>query len=172
MRDDVSMKHLNKTHQALVMIITFLAPSIGLGSGATPSPKVASDLDQAFIEAAESNQIDLKLIRALCWIESSHKVRAKAIFDQKNLNKKGATSYGVCQIQYETAKWMGYSGTAKQLMNPHTNTYYAAKMLKYWLVKSKGNWQLAVSAYNRGHYKKSLRVAYVAKIGIAMYENR
>lgn len=112
------------------------------------------------------------MLRAMCWVESSHKAKARVIFDQADLNKVGATSYGVCQIQYNTAKHFGYRGTAKQLMNVHTNTYYAGKALAYWLVKSKGNYRLAVSAYNRGHYKRTMRIGYVCKFLIAVLENR
>ncbi len=57
-------------------------------------------------------------------------------------------------------------------MNVHTNTYYAAKILKHWLIKSHGNRQLAVSAYNRGHYARTRRIAYTCKVLIAMYEGR
>jgi len=165
------MKQIN-SHQALIIVLSFLAPTIGQGSGIANPPKAVSDLDHAFIEAAEANKIDVKWLRAMCWVESSHKIKAKVIFDQKNLNKKGATSYGVCQIQYNTAKFVGFKGDAKQLMNTHTNVYYAAKVLKYWLNKAKGNYRLAVSAYNRGHYRRTMRIAYVCKVLIALQENR
>lgn len=163
------MKPLYKSLQALVIPLTFLAPHLGLGSDVAHPPKAMSDLDHAFMEAAQANQIDLKLLRALCWTESNHRIPKLRAIDGKAI----MPSYGICQIQMQTAQQMGYRGSAKTLRtNNHMNTYYAAKYLKKWLVKAKGNWQYAVSAYNRGHYKKSRRVWYVARIAIAIYENR
>lgn len=154
-----------------IILSALIVPHACLGSG-TDLPRSVSDLDAAFIQSAEANHLDVRMLRAMCWVESSHKTNARVIFDQNNPNKIGATSYGVCQIQLNTAKHFGYTGTAKQLMNTHTNIYYAGKVLAYWLQRSHGNYRLAVSAYNRGHYKKTMRIGYVCKFLIAVLENR
>lgn len=160
--------NFKKSHQALLIVLSFLAPISGLGSDKA-SPRVLSDLDHAFIEAAEAAQIDVNWLRAMCWAESNHRIPKLKAIDGVAI----MPSYGICQIQYQTAQRFGFTGTAKELrLNNHINTHYAAKVLKYWLDKAKGNYRLAVSAYNRGHFKKSMRIGYVCKILIALHEGR
>lgn len=137
----------------------------------TSSVAVEADkLDMAFRDAAEQNGVDVKLLRALCWVESGHRVYAS----NKNDGPDGKNSHGICQIKYKTARWLGYKGTVKDLYKLENNTYYAAKYLHYNLSRYRGNWKKAVTAYNRGHYEHSygLNNSYVSKIAIAIVDGR
>lgn len=131
----------------------------------------STNIDVAFQDASRFHHVDLKLLRAVCFVESGHRAKVRVIFDQKNLNKKGAPSHGLCQMQLATARYEGFTGTPKELLNPSVNAFYAAKHLKRWLNKT-SDWKLAVSAYNRGHFRKTMRIGYVCKVAIAMLENR
>lgn len=97
------------------------------------------------------------LLSSLCYIESAH--NTKAI----NKNDGGSASLGVCQVKLATAKWLGFKGTAKQLMLPRNNVKYAAKFLHYQLKRYK-NTERAVIAYNRGNSKNLTRTKYSAKV--------
>jgi soluble lytic murein transglycosylase-like protein len=93
------------------------------------------------------------LLSSICWIESRHKVNAV------HKDDGGESSLGVCQIKYSTAKWLGFKGKQKELMNPKINIYYAGLYLKYNL-KRYNNISRAVVAYNRGNAKNLLKTKY------------
>lgn len=97
------------------------------------------------------------LLSALCYVESRHNVAA--------VHKDDGTSnsVGVCQVKLKTAKWMGFEGTEKQLMDPKVNTYYAAKYLAYQQ-KRYHSVTKAVIAYNIGNAKDLTRTKYSDKV--------
>lgn len=97
------------------------------------------------------------LLSSLCWVESKHKVDA--------IHKDDGTtnSVGICQIKLKTAKWMGFKGTEKQLMDPKTNIYYAAKYLAYQHSRYKSI-NKAIIAYNIGNAKNLTSTKYSTKV--------
>lgn len=114
-----------------------------------------------------SNQLNLpnNLLRAVCFVESSH--NAKAI----HLNDGKGDSLGLCQIKLATAKMAGFKGTQTQLMDPLVNAYYAGLYLKKQINKY-GGVRAGVIAYNRGHYKKETPDHYYKKVIKAFKEKR
>jgi len=109
--------------------------------------------------SATSAKFDLPtdLLASLCFIESSYNINAVHHDDG------GEDSLGVCQIKLNTAKWLGFKGTKKQLMNPETNMYYAAKYLSYQ-IKRYHSVQRGVIAYNMGNAKNLTITKYSAKV--------
>jgi soluble lytic murein transglycosylase-like protein len=89
--------------------------------------------------------IPLFLLTALCSVESDLKPGAL------NVNDGGRTSYGLCQVQYRTAKRFGATSPS-DLFVPSTNVELAARILQYNYERYK-EWPLAVAAYNRGSLK-------------------
>lgn len=75
----------------------------------------------------------------------------------------GANSVGICQIKLKSAKQMGFKGTEKQLLDPKTNIYYAAKFLSYQ-IKRYHSVQRGVVAYNRGNAKSLTTSNYQVKV--------
>jgi soluble lytic murein transglycosylase-like protein len=63
----------------------------------------------------------------------------------------GENSVGICQLHISTARWLGFQGTERQLLEPQVNTYYAAKFLAYQIARYKFSITLGVIAYNRGN---------------------
>lgn len=114
----------------------------------------------AAIFIATSVQFNLPqgLLSSLCFIETRHKVTAVAP------NDGATTSYGICQVKYETAVWLGFKGTTKQLMEPKTNIYYAAKYLAKNIARYNGHIEKAVIAYNQGHAGKTIKTNYSTKV--------
>ncbi len=80
----------------------------------------------------------------MCYVESSHRI---AVIHH---NDGDGHSLGICQIKLKTAKWLGFKGTEKELMNPKVNIYYAGKYLKHQIRRYKSI-EKGVIAYNFGH---------------------
>lgn len=110
-----------------------------------------------FIMAGLLNGVDPSLLSALCFVESSHRPSAYVHVDGNS------PSYGLCQIKYETAKWMGFKGKASELFNRDTNAYWAARYLSYQMTRYNGNTRQALSGYNAGRAIKSNK-KYVNKV--------
>lgn len=70
----------------------------------------------------------------------------------------GSPSYGICQIKYETAKMVGFTGKAKELMDPKINAQWAAAYLKFQKSRYDGDWMKSAAAYNSGTYNESKKV--------------
>ncbi len=122
------------------------------------------------LAAAKSVGVPGALLLAICTQESS---LVNIVVPDDN----GAPSYGICQLQEDTARSMGYSGIAtgplkpserklfkgamepdgkpQGLMIPKTNARYAAKYLKKQLDRYDWDFCHAVAAYNAGTYTPS-----------------
>ncbi len=114
----------------------------------------------ALLFTTTSAQFDLPkdLLSSLCYIESTHNINA-VHKDDGNSN-----SVGICQIKWTTAKWLGFTGTEKQLMDPKINIYYAGKYLKHQINRYKGSVPRAVTAYNKGHSSSDGNNKYYRKV--------
>lgn len=112
------------------------------------------------IFASVTHQFDIpaNLLSAVCFTESSYKINAVHYSDGNT------DSYGICQIKYETAQWLGFEGTPEDLMRPETNIYYAGKFLSYQLRRYHGNIHRALTAYNRGNARGLLYSEYSRRV--------
>lgn len=111
------------------------------------------------------------LLSAVCHVESRHTPAAINQYDGNS------PSYGICQIKLSTARYLGFSGTAKTLMRPEVNILYAGKYLKRQLTRYKGDSRKAVAAYNAGTYKEKqnrapANLTYVRKVFSAWIANK
>jgi soluble lytic murein transglycosylase-like protein len=111
-----------------------------------------------FISVSAQFNLPPDLLSSICYVESKHDAFAVHHDDG------GSDSLGVCEIKYETAKWLGFKGDAPELMNPRQNIYYAGKYLRYQLDRYNWNIPKAVISYNQGragdltHTEYSVRV--------------
>lgn len=110
-----------------------------------------------FIMAGLLNGVDPSLLSALCFVESSHQPAAYVHVDGNS------PSYGLCQIKYETAKWLGFKGKAGELFDRNVNAYWAARYLGYQISRYNGDTRKALSAYNAGSAIKANK-KYVNKV--------
>ena len=67
----------------------------------------------------------------------------------------GSPSIGICQVKEATAKGLGYKGTARELKDPQTNIYWAARYIKYQEGRYGDNWCRVTAAYNAGSFIES-----------------
>ena len=68
--------------------------------------------------------IDPNLIYAICQVESKGNTTAYTPADGTS------PSYGMCQVKYRTAEWLGFKGRQAELMIPAINAEYAARYLR------------------------------------------
>jgi soluble lytic murein transglycosylase-like protein len=115
-------------------------------------------LSLLFIMMSQAYNLPPSLLSSLCYVESRHYISA--------IHKDDGTtdSLGVCQVKYETAKWLGFNGTSEQLMNPKINVKYAAKYLSYQMKRYNYNITKAVIAYNIGSAKQLTSTKYSDKV--------
>lgn len=124
--------------------------------------------DKAFKEISKEVGVRERLLRAICWVESSHNRHAYNHGDGSHNDH----AFGMCQVLYSTAHSMGlndprclndFRDVSKadrnytdgcQLFGPRTNIRYAAKFLKKLVDKYEGNEFEAISAYNLGRYRE------------------
>ena len=101
--------------------------------------------------AANKVGIAPALLVAVCHTETNLK-------NIHNMDDKGSPSYGVCQVKYDTVKWMAKISnnykmsrwTDQDLKIPSKNAEAAAVYLKYQLNRYDNNWCAAIAAYNAG----------------------
>lgn len=98
------------------------------------------------------------LLQSICYIESKHNISAV------HKDDGNSDSLGVCQIKLETAKWLGFKGSKKELMLPEVNLYYSAKYLRYNLDRYNGNTIKAIISYNKGNAKNLKTSKYYNKV--------
>jgi soluble lytic murein transglycosylase-like protein len=101
----------------------------------TASTKTTS-LDSYFEEAAETYNVDVKLLKAIAKAESN--------FDASATSSAGAM--GIMQLMPSTAKSLGISDA----YDAHDNIMGGAKVISQLLEKYDGDKSLALAAYNAG----------------------
>jgi soluble lytic murein transglycosylase-like protein len=143
----------------LTLILLFLPLTASADLKATPK------VIMALKNASEKAAVPYRLIAAICFVESSFRPH---VIHKDDGN---ADSVGLCQVQLVTAQEMGFEGTVKELLNPYTNALYAAKYLKFQLVRYDGDWFRAIAAYNKGNSKQHIENrTYVQRVVKAAIE--
>lgn len=115
-----------------------------------------TEVQKALHNASVVVGVPVKLLSAVCYVESRHNPKAFRAKDGKS------ASYGMCQLKLATARFMGFTGLAKDLQDVHINAFLAAKYLHYQHTRYK-SWKKAVSAYNAGHASNHNK-PYVLKV--------
>ncbi len=123
-------------------------PSFGESA---PRVRVARErntaLDAMIVRHAAANGVPIELVHRVVKRESGYNPRASA---RGNL--------GLMQIRYQTARGVGYSGSAAGLLDPETNLTYAVRYLAGAYQAAGGNASRAVSLYASGYHGRRVRV--------------
>ena len=112
-------------------------------------PAAASDratIDALVAQHAQANGIPEALVHRIIQRESGYNPRAS---NRGNL--------GLMQIQYATARAMGYTGPASGLLDADTNLAFAVPYLANAYKVAGGNPSRAVSLYAGGYYYEAKR---------------
>lgn len=110
---------------------------------------------EAILLAANIYNVNPSLLLAVCSVESD--LRPGAI----NHDDGGRASYGICQVQLRTARFIHGPTHVSDLLNPERNALIAAKYFRYQLDRYDGDSDCAVAAYNAGSCKKNQTGLYI-----------
>lgn len=104
---------------------------------------------------ADHYQIPRTLVHRVIQRESSYRPEAR-----------NGPYYGLMQILPQTARTMGHTGSAEDLLKADVNLQYAGKYLRgAWLV-SDGDEKTAVGWYARGYYYEAKRRGLLVETGL------
>jgi soluble lytic murein transglycosylase-like protein len=105
-------------------------------------------LDDMIARHAAANGLPASLVHRVVTRESGYNPRAR-----------NGSNLGLMQIQYATARGVGYHGPASGLMNPETNLTYAVRYLAGAYRAAGGNASRAVALYASGYHGRGVRHA-------------
>jgi len=127
------------------------AQPFGFGEAA-PRARVArvrnTALDAMIARHAAANGVPVELVHRVVKRESGY-----------NPHASHAGNFGLMQIRYQTARGVGYSGSAAGLLDPEVNLTYAVKYLAGAYHAAGGNAGRAVSLYASGYRGRGIAVA-------------
>lgn len=118
---------------------------------------MGTSLTLIFIAATNTFNLPNNLLSSLCYVESAHNVNAVHNDDGNG------DSLGVCQVKFNTAKFMGFKGDEEDLMDPRVNAYYAAKYLAHQINRY-NSIEKGIIAYNMGSAKQLTETEYSVKV--------
>ncbi len=131
-------------------MLVFTAASL-----ATPAALYAgSPYDALIAQHAAANGVPVSLVHRVILRESRY-----------NPHAVHAGNYGMMQIRLQTARGMGYTGSAQGLLDPNTNLTYAVKYLAGAYRAAGGNQNRAVAYYAGGYYYAAKRQGLIAPRG-------
>lgn len=83
-----------------------------------------------------------------------------------NPGARNGPYYGLMQILPETARGMGFKGSASDLLDAETNLKYAGKYLRGAWLLSDGSESTAVKWYSQGYYYEAKRRGMLVETGL------
>lgn len=113
-----------------------------------PHESPAPTLKDLVSRHARENGVPEKLASAVVRIESNF-----------NPIARGGSAIGLMQIKVETARSMGFSGSAHGLLEPETNLHFGMKVLADAFKASKGDVCMTLARYQSGHLTTHLSAA-------------
>lgn len=104
---------------------------------------------EAFISQMEVKyDLPRGILKAIIYVETKGNPKAFVREDGKSKH----SSFGIMQIQYGSAKQVGFKGKPNELMQPHINIEYGAAYLRWLLDRSEENYSRALSCFNHGPF--------------------
>ncbi len=100
-------------------------------------------------------EVPVELVHRVVIRESTHRPWAR-----------NGPYYGLMQILPATARTMGHSGPASELLDAETNLKYAVKYLRGAWIVSGGDMDAAVMWYARGYYYEAKRLGLLYETGL------
>lgn len=119
----------------------------------------AVELHGLFLIASAIHGLPPGLLESVCYVESNHRTYVVHKHDGSP-----RSSIGICQLQLRTARFVGFNGTTKELLDPKTNIEYSARYLQYQIQRYDGDYAKAVTAYNSGTTRSHGGSRYLARV--------
>ncbi len=118
-------------------------------------PNETPELRKLINKYADLYEVPRPLVHRIVIRESTHRPGA--------INRP---YYGLMQILPATARSMGFSGTARDLLDAETNLKYAVKYLRGAWLLADGSHDAAVKWYSRGFYYEAKRRGMLVETGL------
>jgi soluble lytic murein transglycosylase-like protein len=118
------------------------------------APRSTGNLDGLISKYAMVYDVPESLIRRVVQRESGY-----------NPGARNGPYYGLMQIRHDTARSMGYSGSASGLLDAETNLKYAVKYLRGAYVVAGYNSDGAMRNYARGYYYDAKKLGLLKEVG-------
>jgi soluble lytic murein transglycosylase-like protein len=126
--------------------------------GAAPETRAfaaPAEVDALIVKYAAVYDVPADLIRRVVKRESNFNPRAR-----------NRVYWGLMQIRHDTARSMGYKGSAGGLLDADTNLKYAVKYLRGAYITADGDHDQAVRFYSRGYYYDAKRKGLLKETGL------
>ena len=137
-------------------VLSAAAPEVAPGEAALPLPPAGHGEIDIFIARYSSlYNVPEPLIRRIIVRESAYNPRAR-----------NGPYYGLMQIRYDTARSMGYQGSASGLLDAETNLRYGVRYLSGAYVVGGRNSDQAVRNYAHGYYYAAKRKGLLEEFGL------
>jgi soluble lytic murein transglycosylase-like protein len=131
-------------------------PNTDLTTGSIAADKGATALDERIAYYAQAYEVPEALIRRSIKRESGYNPKAR-----------NGPYWGLMQIRLDTARGMGYQGTAQGLLDADTNLKYAVAYLANAYVVAGANPDRAIRLYASGYYWEARRKGVLDKLKTA-----
>jgi len=135
-------------------------PNTDLTTGSIASDKSATALDERIAYYAHAYEVPEALIRRSIKRESGYNPKAR-----------NGPYWGLMQIRLDTARGMGYRGTAQGLLDADTNLKYAVAYLANAYVVAGENPDRAIALYASGYYWEARRKGVLDRLRTAESES-
>ncbi|MEP9388946.1 lytic transglycosylase domain-containing protein [Mesorhizobium sp. KR9-304] len=126
-----------------------------------PQNTPRGEVDRLIAKYAALYEVPETLVRRVVKRESNFNPRAR-----------NGPYWGLMQILPQTAKGMGYQGTAQGLLDAETNLKYAVKYLRGAYMVAAGNHDRAVRFYASGYYYDAKRKGMLEETGLGRDRKR
>lgn len=141
----------------LLILSGMMASSGDASASASKAGHAAQRYSSLISKHAQANNIPVELARAVVKHESGFRPGVTG----------RAGEIGLMQIKLQTARGMGYKGTAKGLYDPATNIRWGMKYLGKARQLAGGSECGTLSRYNGGHGTKRMIRGYCSKVKLA-----
>ena len=131
----------------MIRIVALSAGALALVQPAAAQTVSRAKLDAMIASHAQANGVPVALVHRVVVRESRYRPHV--------IGKGGAM--GLMQIKLATARGLGYTGTARGLLDPETNLTYAVRYLSGAYLVAGGSYDRAVMHYARGYYYAAKR---------------
>lgn len=131
-------------HMKLKLFAAFAATILAVSFSAPSFAK--SPYDKIIAKYARSYGVPVSLAHAVIRVESNYKPKARG----------SAGEIGLMQLKLQTARGLGYRGSAKGLYNPSTNLRYGMAYLGQARKLGGKSVCSTILKYNAGHYAKRM----------------
>lgn len=123
---------------------------------------------------ARSPELDQLIARYADYYEVPEELVRRTVKRESTFNPKARNGpyWGLMQIRHDTAKGMGYQGSASGLLDAETNLKYAVRYLRGAFLVAKGDHKLADKLYQRGYYYDAKRAGLLDETGLGKDRRR